>query len=77
VDDRADAEDVMHAYLRWQGADRSAINKPYPWLATVVTNLGLNLMASARARRHSYSGPWFPEPVLTKEGALGALCHLP
>jgi RNA polymerase sigma-70 factor (ECF subfamily) len=69
-----DAEDVVQdAYLRWQGADRSAISAAYPWLARVVTNLCLNLMASARARRERYPGPWFPEPVLTEDGALGPL----
>jgi RNA polymerase sigma-70 factor (ECF subfamily) len=69
-----DAEDVVQdAYLRWQGADRPAITAPYPWLAKVVTNLCLNLMASARARRERYPGPWFPEPVLTEDGALGPL----
>jgi RNA polymerase sigma factor (sigma-70 family) len=69
-----DAEDVVQdAYLRWQGADRPAITAPYPWLAKVVTNLCLNLMASARARRGRYPGPWFPEPVLTEDGTLGPL----
>lgn len=46
---------------------------PAAWLTTVVTHLCLNRLASARARRESYAGPWLPEPVLTADGALGPL----
>jgi len=54
-----DAEDVVQdAYLRWQGADPSSIAAPRAWLAKVVTNLSLNRLASARAQRERYAGPW-------------------
>ncbi|MBZ9594775.1 RNA polymerase sigma factor SigJ [Streptomyces erythrochromogenes] len=70
----AEAEDIVQdAYLRWDGADRSGIENPGAWLAKVVTNLCLNSLTSARARRESYVGPWLPEPVLTGDGALGPL----
>ncbi|MFC9583064.1 RNA polymerase sigma-70 factor [Streptomyces yangpuensis] len=70
----AEAEDIVQdAYLRWDGADRSGIENPGAWLAKVVTNLCLNSLTSARARRESYIGPWLPEPVLTGDGALGPL----
>ena len=39
----------------------------------MVTNLSLNRLASARARRERYAGPWLPEPVLTEDGTLGPL----
>ena len=69
-----DAEDVVQdAYLRWQGADAPSIAAPQAWLAKVVTNLSLNRLASARARRERYAGPWLPEPVLTEDGTLGPL----
>jgi RNA polymerase sigma-70 factor (TIGR02957 family) len=69
-----DAEDVIQdAYLRWQGADPSSIAAPRAWLAKVVTNLSLNRLASARAQRERYAGPWLPEPVLTEDGTLGPL----
>src|SRR5262249_43103332 len=55
------------------GADHAAIAAPGAWLAKVVTNLCLNLMASARAQREAYVGPWLPEPVLTADGTLGPL----
>ncbi|MFF4348538.1 RNA polymerase sigma-70 factor [Streptomyces sp. NPDC001530] len=70
----ADAEDtVQDAYLRFSGADRAAIGQLGAWLAKVVTNLCLTRLASARARREQYAGPWLPEPVITSDGTLGPL----
>jgi RNA polymerase sigma-70 factor (ECF subfamily) len=69
-----EAEDtVQDAYLRFSGADRSAIERPSAWLAKVVTNLCLTRLTSARARREQYVGPWLPEPVVTSDGTLGPL----
>lgn len=69
-----EAEDaVQDAYLRWSRADRAAIEQPGAWLAKVVTNLCVNRLTSARARRERYVGPWLPEPVVTRDGALGPL----
>jgi len=69
-----EAEDtVQDAYLRFSGADRAGIEHPAAWLAKVVTNLCLNRLTSARARRESYVGVWLPEPVVTSDGTLGPL----
>ncbi|WP_216216527.1 RNA polymerase sigma-70 factor [Amycolatopsis aidingensis] len=69
-----EAEDaVQDAFLRWDQADRASIGTPSAWLAKVVTNLCLNRLTSARARRERYLGPWLPEPVRTTDGALGPL----
>jgi RNA polymerase sigma-70 factor (TIGR02957 family) len=69
-----DAEDVVQdTYLRWAGADQVAIAVPSAWLAKVTTNLCLNRLASAQARREVYPGPWLPEPVLTADGTLGPM----
>lgn len=66
-----EAEDVVQdAYVRWHHADPAAIESPAAWLAKVVTNLCLNRLTSARVQREQYSGPWLPEPVLTRNGAL-------
>ncbi|SFP75680.1 RNA polymerase sigma-70 factor, ECF subfamily [Amycolatopsis arida] len=66
-----EAEDVVQdAFLRWNGADH-VVDRPSAWLAKVVTNLALNRLTSARARRERYVGPWLPEPVLTTGDALG------
>jgi RNA polymerase sigma-70 factor (TIGR02957 family) len=70
----SEAEDaVQDAYLRLHGADRSAIRSLPAWLTKAVTNLCLNQLTSARARREKYVGPWLPEPVTTRDGALGPL----
>ncbi|MER6944222.1 RNA polymerase sigma factor SigJ [Nonomuraea sp. NPDC000554] len=64
-----EAEDVVQeAYLRWRDAEGVAV--PRAWLSRVVTNLCLNRLDSARARRERYVGPWLPEPVLTDSGGL-------
>lgn len=69
-----EAEDaVQDAYLRLGGADRSAIEHLGAWLAKTVTNLCLNRLTSARARRERYVGSWLPEPVVTSGGTLGPL----
>jgi RNA polymerase sigma-70 factor (TIGR02957 family) len=67
-----DAEDaVQDAFLRWQAADRELIEKPEAWLTRVLTNLCLNQLTSARARRETYVGQWLPEPVLAGDRMLG------
>ncbi|MGM7645326.1 RNA polymerase sigma-70 factor [Nocardia sp. JW2] len=64
----SEAEDVVQeAYLRWAAADRSAIDNPEAWLTTVTVNLCRTELASARARRETYVGPWLPEPVPSGE----------
>jgi RNA polymerase sigma-70 factor (TIGR02957 family) len=69
-----DAEDaVQDTYLRWQAADRQQIETPAAWLTKVLTNLCLNQLTSARARRETYVGMWLPEPLLTGDRMLGPL----
>jgi RNA polymerase sigma-70 factor (ECF subfamily) len=63
-----DAEDVVQdAFLRQQRAlsDGARIDAPEAYLATVVTRLSIDQLRSARVRRETYVGEWFPEPVLT------------
>ena len=70
----SEAEDaVQDTYLRLHTADRDTIESLSAWLSKVLTNLCLNRLTSARARREVYVGPWFPEPVMTGGGALGPL----
>jgi RNA polymerase sigma-70 factor (TIGR02957 family) len=67
----AEAEDaVQDTYLRWHAADQAEIHEPAAWLTKVLTNLCLNRLTSAWARRESYIGPWLPEPVLTARTPL-------
>ncbi|MFC6094207.1 sigma-70 family RNA polymerase sigma factor [Saccharothrix lopnurensis] len=68
----ADAEDVVQdAFLRWQAADRDHIEVPEAWLTRVVTNLALDRLRSARARREHAVGTWLPEPLLAGDPMLG------
>ncbi|MGW0665349.1 sigma-70 family RNA polymerase sigma factor [Streptodolium elevatio] len=68
----ADAEDaVQDAFLRWQAADRQQIKVPEAWLTKVVTNLCLDRLGSAQARRERAAGAWLPEPLLDGDPMLG------
>lgn len=67
-----DAEDaVQDAFLHWQGADRQRIEVPEAWLTKVVTNLCLDRLRSAHARRERSTGAWLPEPLLDSDPMLG------
>ncbi|MGW3570417.1 RNA polymerase sigma factor SigJ [Streptomyces sp. NPDC000941] len=68
----SEAEDaVQEAFLRWQAADVDRIEVPEAWLTKVLTNLCLNQLTSARARRETYVGQWLPEPLLAGDVMLG------
>jgi RNA polymerase sigma-70 factor (ECF subfamily) len=64
------AEDIVQdAYLRYRQADTESIQSPKAYLTTIVTNLSLNYLKSARVQREEYVGIWLPEPVLTSVDA--------
>ncbi|MGW3361147.1 RNA polymerase sigma-70 factor [Streptomyces bungoensis] len=68
----SEAEDaVQDTFLRWQAADVGRIEVPEAWLTKVLTNLCLNQLSSARARRETYVGQWLPEPLLAGDPMLG------
>ncbi|GAA3123974.1 RNA polymerase sigma factor SigJ [Streptomyces rectiviolaceus] len=68
----SDAEDaVQDTFLRWQAADVDRVEIPEAWLTKVLTNLCLNQLTSARARRETYVGEWLPEPLLAGDPMLG------
>lgn len=61
----ADAQDVVQeAWLRWQAADRAAVENAGAYLTRTVTRLCLDQLNSARVRRETYVGAWLPEPVI-------------
>jgi RNA polymerase sigma-70 factor (ECF subfamily) len=63
----SDADDVVQdAWLHWSTVDSSRVENPRAYLVRTVTNLSLNQLTSARARRETYVGPWLPEPLLTE-----------
>ncbi len=64
----SDAEDMLQeAYLRYRNAENHEISELKAYLCTIVTNLCLDYLKSARVQREQYIGPWLPEPVLTGE----------
>ncbi|MBO3743593.1 RNA polymerase sigma-70 factor [Actinoplanes flavus] len=66
----ADADDaVQDSWLKWSAADRSRVADPRAYLVRIVTNVSMDRLRSARARRESYVGPWLPEPVPTGAGS--------
>jgi len=65
ADEAQDA--VQETFLRWHAADVDRIEVPEAWLTKVLTNLCLNQLTSARARRETYVGQWLPEPLLGGE----------
>ncbi|MFG3004407.1 RNA polymerase sigma-70 factor [Streptomyces calvus] len=68
----SEAEDaVQETFLRWQDADTEHIRVPEAWLTKVLTNLCLNQLTSARARRETYVGAWLPEPLIAGDPMLG------
>jgi RNA polymerase sigma-70 factor (TIGR02957 family) len=66
----ADAEDaVQDAWVKWSAADRSQVADPKAYLVRIVSNVAMDRLRSAKARRETYVGPWLPEPILTSFGA--------
>src|SRR3546814_17099437 len=62
----AEAEDaVQDTFVKWQAADRRAIETPRAWLTTVCTRRCLDLLKAHDRSRFDYVGPWLPEPVQT------------
>ncbi len=60
-----EAEDVAQdAWLRWRGAEQSAIADPTAWLVRVATRLCLDRLRGEKSRRAAYRGPWLPEPLI-------------
>lgn len=62
----ADAEDVVQeAFTRLAAA--GDVDDPAAWLTTVVANLSIDQLRSARRQRETYVGAWLPEPLLTED----------
>jgi len=65
----ADAEDVVQeAWIRWQGVDHPAIDRPAAYLTTILTRLALDRARTIARRREHYVGPWLPEPIALERG---------
>ena len=61
----AEAEDaVQETWLRYESSSTQPTSTK-AFLSAVVTRLSIDMLRSARARRETYVGQWFPEPLLT------------
>jgi RNA polymerase sigma-70 factor (ECF subfamily) len=62
---RSEAEDIVQeAWLRWADVDESTVQHAGAYLSRLVTNLCLDKLGSAAAKREKYVGVWLPEPLL-------------
>lgn len=69
---KADAEDMaQEAWLRWAEVDESSVANVDAYLSRLVTNLCLDKLGSAAARREQYVGVWLPEPLLDEDQHFG------
>lgn len=60
-----EAEDaVQETWLRFASTPTEPASVK-SFLSAVVTRIAVDVLRSARVRRESYVGPWFPEPLLT------------
>ncbi|MEV6348392.1 RNA polymerase sigma-70 factor [Actinoplanes sp. NPDC051851] len=60
-----EAEDVVQeTWLRYE-ASTTEPRSVRSFLSATVTRLAIDVLRSARVRREQYTGPWFPEPLLT------------
>jgi RNA polymerase sigma-70 factor, ECF subfamily len=61
----AEAEDaVQETWLRYESSSIEPTSTK-AFLSAVVTRLSIDMLRSARVRRETYVGQWFPEPLLT------------
>ena len=61
----AEAEDaVQETWLRYASSS-TVPTSTKAFLAAVVTRVSIDVLRSARVRRETYVGQWFPEPLLT------------
>ena len=61
----AEAQDaVQETWLRYESSPTQPTSTK-AFLSAVVTRVSIDVLRSARVRRETYVGPWFPEPLLT------------
>jgi RNA polymerase sigma-70 factor (ECF subfamily) len=64
---RQDAEDALQeTWLRW--ARVKDADNPRAYLCRITTNICLDQLKSAQAKRETYIGEWLPEPLPDEDG---------
>ena len=65
---RTEAEDIVQdIWLRWAEVDERTVQHAGAYLSRLATNLCLDKLGSAAAKREQYVGVWLPEPLLDEE----------
>lgn len=65
---RTEAEDIVQeVWLRWAEVNENIVQHTGAYLSRLATNLCLDKLGSAAAKREQYVGVWLPEPVLDDE----------
>ena len=65
---RTEAEDIVQeVWLRWADVDEKTVQHTGAYLSRLATNLCLDKLGSAAAKREQYVGVWLPEPVVNDE----------
>ncbi|HET9059827.1 MAG TPA: RNA polymerase sigma-70 factor [Acidimicrobiales bacterium] len=60
----SEAEDALQeTWLRYEASPTRPVSAK-AFLSATVTRVGIDVLRSARVRRESYVGSWFPEPLL-------------
>jgi RNA polymerase sigma-70 factor (ECF subfamily) len=68
----SEADDaVQEAWLRYSGADTSAVENLGAWLTTVVSRICLNALRSRKARPEEPAGSHLPDPIVSPVDAVG------
>lgn len=61
-----EAEDmVQETYYKWEKVSGKDIDSPKSFLTTVITNLCIDQLRSAKKKKESYVGIWLPEPIVS------------
>jgi RNA polymerase sigma-70 factor (ECF subfamily) len=67
VDEADDA--VQETWLRFNRADRSAVENLGGWLTTVVGRICLDMLRQRRSHGETPAASWLPEPIVAVDGA--------
>ena len=64
LESAAEAEDIVQdVWLRWQSTNRSLVENPPAFLATITTRLCINLLQAAHSRCETHIETSLPEPA--------------
>ena len=61
-----EAEDmVQETYYKWEKVSGKDFTSPKSFLTTIITNLCIDQLRSAKKKKETYIGQWLPEPIIS------------